>query len=201
MYRKFIKRIIDIIVAFEILILISPFFLTTWLLLSIQNRGKAFFVQERSGKKCYPFLIIKFKTVNDRRGADGHLLPDKERLTTIGKYVRKFSFDELPQLINVIKGEMSLIGPRPLLLKYLPLYSQRQIRRHEVRPGITGWVQVNGRNSISWSKKFELDVYYVDNMNFLLDIKIFWLTILKILMREGINQSDERPMMPFDGKN
>jgi lipopolysaccharide/colanic/teichoic acid biosynthesis glycosyltransferase len=148
-----------------------------------------------------PFHIIKFKTMNDKRDVNGNLLPDNERITFLGKWIRKLSIDELPQLINVLKGDMSMIGPRPLLFKYIPLYSEFQNRRHEVRPGITGWAQVNGRNSISWTRKFELDVEYVDNISFLLDLKIFWLTILKILKTEGVNQSESRPMMPFDGKN
>ena len=167
----------------------------------IQNRGKAFFYQERPGKDQVPFRIIKFKTMNDRTDNQGKLLPDNQRLTVFGNYVRKFSLDELPQLINVLKGEMSLIGPRPLLFKYIPLYSAEQNRRHEVRPGITGWAQVNGRNSISWTRKFELDVEYVDRLSFALDFKIFWLTILKIVKREGINQSEARPMEPFNGSN
>lgn len=201
MYKVFFKRPIDVLVAFLVLILTSPFFLITWLLLAFQNSGKPFFYQERPGWKQQPFKIIKFKTMNDKRDAEGNLLPDVKRLTLFGKYVRKLSLDELPQLTNVLRGEMSLIGPRPLLFKYIPLYSQEQNRRHEVRPGITGWAQVNGRNSISWTKKFELDIYYVDNCSFGLDFKIFWLTILKIIKREGINQSEARPMQPFNGNN
>lgn len=187
--------------ALVVLLLTSPFFLLTWLVLLIQNNGKAFFFQERPGWKQKPFYIIKFKTMNDKKDANGKLLRDNQRLTLFGKYVRKFSLDELPQLINVLKGDMSLIGPRPLLFKYIPLYSVEQMRRHEVRPGITGWAQVNGRNSISWTRKFELDVEYVDRVSFWLDFKIFWLTIIKILKREGVNQSDARPMEPFDGRN
>ena len=148
-----------------------------------------------------PFNIIKFKTMTDEVDVYGNLLPDNMRITSLGMWVRKFSLDELPQLYNVLKGDMSLIGPRPLLFKYLPLYSSEQNRRHEVRPGITGWAQVNGRNSISWTRKFELDVEYVDKMNMLLDFKIFFLTILKILNRDGINRSNDRPMQPFNGKN
>ncbi len=200
-YSSHCKRPLDFSVALVVLTLTSPFFLLTWLVLVIQNRGKAFFYQERPGKNQVPFGIIKFKTMNDRTDAQGKLLPDHQRLTLFGAYVRKFSLDELPQLINVLKGEMSLIGPRPLLFKYIPLYSERQNRRHEVRPGITGWAQVNGRNSISWTRKFELDVEYVDRVSFALDFKIFWLTILKIVKREGINQSEERPMEPFNGSN
>jgi undecaprenyl phosphate N,N'-diacetylbacillosamine 1-phosphate transferase len=200
-YSSFFKRPIDFSVALGVLILTSPFFLLTWLVLVIQNRGKAFFYQERPGKNQVPFRIIKFKTMNDRTDAQGKLLPDHQRLTLFGAYVRKFSLDELPQLINVLKGEMSLIGPRPLLFKYIPLYSSEQNRRHEVRPGITGWAQVNGRNSISWTRKFELDVEYVDRVSFALDFRIFWLTILKIVKREGINQSEAKTMEPFNGFN
>lgn len=201
MYRDFLKRPLDIVVALLVLIVVSPIFFTVLCILLIQNRGKAFFFQKRPGKHCNPFYIIKFKTMNDHTDANGHLLPDVERLTSVGRWIRKLSLDELPQLINVLKGDMSLIGPRPLLFKYVPLYSEEQNRRHEVRPGITGWAQVNGRNNISWTRKFELDVAYVDNLSFWLDLKIFWLTIIKIIKREGINQSAARPMQPFDGKN
>ena len=148
-----------------------------------------------------PFHIIKFKTMTDEKDKEGNLLPDKDRITTLGQWVRKLSIDELPQLINVLKGDMSMIGPRPLLFKYIPLYTDEQRIRHNVRPGITGWAQVNGRNAISWTKKFELDLYYVENLSAALDFKIFWLTILKIFKREGINQSAERTMPPFDGMN
>ncbi|MBX2966875.1 MAG: sugar transferase [Cyclobacteriaceae bacterium] len=201
MYRLYLKRPIDLLTAIIVLILTSPFFSLTLFILFIQNNGNPFFFQERPGKNQQPFQIIKFKTMNDRCDTNGILLPDIERLTFFGKWVRKLSLDELPQLINVLKGDMSLIGPRPLLFKYIPLYSPVQNRRHEVRPGITGWAQVNGRNSISWTRRFELDVYYVDNISFALDFKIFWLTILKIIKREGINQSDARPMQPFNGSN
>lgn len=200
-YKKVLKRPIDVLVSCLVLVLTFPFFLITWILLLYQNNGKAFFFQERPGWKQKPFYIIKFKTMNDKKDSEGRLLPDNQRLTLFGKYVRKFSLDELPQLINVLKGDMSLIGPRPLLFKYIPLYSEEQMRRHELRPGITGWAQVNGRNSISWTRKFELDVEYVDRVSFWLDFKIFWLTIVKILKREGVNQSDARPMEPFDGRN
>ncbi|MDN4166627.1 sugar transferase [Cytophagales bacterium LB-30] len=201
MYKLYFKRPLDILLAILVLILTSPFFLITWALLTLQNAGKPFFYQERPGWKQQPFKIIKFKTMNDKKDAQGNLLPDVQRLTAFGKYVRKLSLDELPQLINVLKGDMSLIGPRPLLFKYIPLYSVEQNRRHELRPGITGWAQVNGRNSISWTRKFELDVFYVDNCSFMLDFRIFWLTILKIIKREGINQSEARPMQPFNGSN
>ncbi len=200
-YQSFWKRPTDIFVSLLILTLTSPFFILTWLGLVVQNRGNAFFFQKRPGLRQEPFFILKFKTMNDKKDVEGKLLPDNQRLTVFGKYVRKFSLDELPQLINVIKGEMSLIGPRPLLFIYIPLYSTEQNRRHEVRPGITGWAQVNGRNSISWTRKFELDVEYVDTMSFALDFKIFWMTILKIVKREGINQSEARPMEPFNGAN
>jgi lipopolysaccharide/colanic/teichoic acid biosynthesis glycosyltransferase len=201
MYRKYFKRPLDFLIALFILVLTSPLIILTTILLFIQNSGKPFFFQERPGMNQRPFHIIKFKTMNDKRDANGNLLPDNERITFLGKWIRKLSIDELPQLINVLKGDMSMIGPRPLLFKYIPLYSEFQNRRHEVRPGITGWAQVNGRNSISWTRKFELDVEYVDNISFLLDLKIFWLTILKILKTEGVNQSESRPMMPFDGSN
>ena len=167
----------------------------------VQNKGKVFFLQERPGLNQKPFHIIKFKTMTDERDAKGNLLQDIERITKFGDVVRKLSIDELPQLINVLKGDMSLIGPRPLLFKYIRLYSNEQLRRHEVRPGITGWAQVNGRNSISWTRKFELDIYYINNYSFFLDIKIFWMTIVKIVRSEGVNQSEARPMMPFNGTN
>lgn len=200
-YKNFIKRPLDFSLAVCVFVVMFPFFLITLIILLFQNNGKAFFYQERPGKDLRTFYIVKFKTMNDKRDKEGRLLPDFQRLTWFGKYVRKLSLDELPQLINVIKGDMSMIGPRPLLLKYIPLYSEIQGRRHEVRPGITGWAQVNGRNSISWKRKFELDVEYVDNLSFALDFKIFWLTILKIIQREGINQSDARPVEPFNGSN
>jgi undecaprenyl phosphate N,N'-diacetylbacillosamine 1-phosphate transferase len=201
MYRKYFKRPLDLFVATIILLSTSPFFLITWLFLMLQNKGKAFFFQERPGYSALPFNIIKFKTMNDRKGLGGKLLPDNQRLTLFGKYVRKMSLDELPQLINVLKGDMSLIGPRPLLMRYLEIYSKEQMRRHDVRPGITGWAQVNGRNAISWQKKFELDIQYVDQADFKMDLQIFWLTIMNILKSEGINQSTDRPMEPFNGTN
>jgi undecaprenyl phosphate N,N'-diacetylbacillosamine 1-phosphate transferase len=200
-YSRYIKRALDIIISLSILILTSPVWIIAGLLLFIQNRGSIFFYQKRPGYNEAPFLIIKFKTMTDERDEEGELLPDHERITTPGKWVRKLSVDELPQLINVLKGDMSMIGPRPLLFKYIPLYSEEQRRRHRVKPGITGWAQVNGRNAISWNRKFELDIHYVENISFMLDFKIFWLTILKILKREGVNQSTERTMPPFDGTN
>jgi len=201
MYRKTYKRLIDIVLSLSLLLILSPVFLTVFILLSIQNKGLPFFYQERPGEKLKPFIIIKFKTMNDKRDEIGNLLPDVQRMTIIGKIVRKLSLDELPQLINVLKGEMSLIGPRPLLFKYVSLYSAIQNTRHHVKPGITGWAQVNGRNSISWTDKFKLDVYYVNNVSLSLDIKIFFLTIVKILKTEGVNQSGKRPMEPFNGRN
>lgn len=199
MYRRYLKRVFDLIVGSILLILLSPIILLIYLLLLIANKGTAFYIHERPGYKAASFKLIKFKTMSDDQDDAGNLLPDKERITKIGHFLRKTSLDELPQLINVIKGEMSLVGPRPLLFRYLPLYSITQKRRHEVRPGITGWAQVNGRNAISWQEKFALDVYYVDNMSFALDMKILWMTLLKVIKREGINQSSERPMQPFTG--
>lgn len=201
MYASYFKRPLDFFASIVLLILTSPVFLITFLLFLLQNKSTPFFFQSRPGKHQKPFRIIKFKTMNDKCDEQGNLLPDNQRLTFLGRVVRKLSIDELPQLINVLKGDMSLIGPRPLLFKYIPLYSPTQNRRHEIRPGITGWAQVNGRNSISWTKRFELDVYYVDHVSFSLDFKIFWLTILKILKREGVNQSQSRPMEPFNGSN
>ncbi|MFN3754461.1 sugar transferase [Flavobacterium sp.] len=201
MYRKIIKRVLDLLVSFIGLLVLSPILVVVLLILLFQNNGKPFFFQVRPGKDQKAFTIIKFKTMTDRKDSQGHLLPDVERITFFGKWIRKMSIDELPQLLNVLKGDMSLIGPRPLLFKYIPLYVGDQARRHEVRPGITGWAQVNGRNSISWTKKFELDVYYVNHLSLSLDFKIFWLTILKVLRTEGVNQSEERPMFPFDGTN
>ena len=200
-YKRYIKRVVDIFGSLVIFAIISPIFLGITLLLLIQNKGKAFFYQQRIGYKEQGFDVIKFKTMTDEKGEEGQLLPDMQRITRLGEWIRNLSLDELPQLINVIKGDMSLIGPRPLLSKYLPLYSERQHRRHEVRPGITGWAQINGRNSISWTQKFEHDLYYVEHQSFLLDVKIIGLTILKVLQREGVNQSDIRPMQPFDGSN
>lgn len=201
MYKRIFKRVIDLIVAFLALLILAPLIGLVTLLLYSQNKGKPFFFQERPGQFKKPFYIIKFKTMTDEKDAEGNLLPDNLRITKFGGWVRKLSIDELPQLINVLKGEMSLVGPRPLLFKYMPLYSAEQLRRHEVRPGITGWAQVNGRNSISWTQKFALDVEYVDKVSFLMDCKILLLTVKKVLIREGINQSAERPMQPFNGTN
>lgn len=199
MYKLFLKRFIDLMVPLIGLIIILPVFIVVLIGLAIANSGKPFFFQDRPGKNGRIFQIIKFRTMNEKRGADGALLPDSERLTKIGSFVRKTSLDEIPQLINVLKGDMSLIGPRPLLVQYLPLYNDHQARRHEVRPGITGWAQVNGRNAISWRQKFEYDVWYVDNLSFWLDLKILYLTVLKVLKRDGISQEGQATMEEFKG--
>lgn len=201
MYKSFFKRALDLCVAFLALMISSPFLLIIGLLLTFQNKGTPFFFQERPGKDQKPFKIIKFKSMTDARDEKGNLLPDNIRLTKFGSIIRKASFDELPQLLNVLKGDMSLIGPRPLLFKYIPLYNEEQLRRHGVRPGITGWAQVNGRNSISWTEKFKYDVQYVEKLSFIFDMKILLMTILKVIKREGVNQSEEQPMQPFNGKN
>lgn len=202
MYRTFFKRIIDFTIVFCVLLVIWPFLLLITIWLHFANKGAgAFFTQARPGKDGKIFKVIKFKTMTDERDADGNLLPDADRLTKVGRLVRSTSMDELPQLINVLKGDMALIGPRPLLPQYLPLYSKEQARRHEVRPGITGWAQVNGRNAISWTKKFELDVWYVDHCSFSLDVKIVFLTIKKVFMREGISQEGQATMEFFNGRN
>lgn len=202
MYKCFFKRIIDFIIVFCVLFVIWPLLLLITIWLHFANKGAgAFFTQERPGKNGKIFKVIKFKTMTDERDADGNLLPDAERLTKVGRFVRSTSIDELPQLINVLKGDMALIGPRPLLPQYLLLYNKKQARRHEVRPGITGWAQVNGRNAISWTKKFELDVWYVDHCSFLLDMKIVFLTIKKVFIREGISQEGQATMEFFNGNN
>lgn len=188
-------------IALIVLLLLSPLIIAVMIINYFQLKGNPFFFQERPGMHEKKIRIIKFKSMNNKTDARGNLLPDNQRLTAFGSFIRKASIDELPQLINVLKGDMSLIGPRPLLFKYIPLYSAEQKRRHEARPGITGWAQVNGRNSISWHEKFKLDVYYVDNVSFLLDVKILWMTFLKVIIREGVNQSAERPMQPFNGTN
>ena len=188
MYRSFLKRLIDFSLVFCALVICCPVLFIIALWLHFANKGAGvFFLQNRPGRDGKVFKVIKFKTMTDERDSKGCLLPDEQRLTKVGKFVRSTSIDELPQLINVLKGDMALIGPRPLLPQYLPLYSKKQARRHEVRPGITGWAQVNGRNAISWTKKFELDVWYVDHCSFLLDLKIFLLTIRKVFVREGIS--------------
>lgn len=199
MYRTFFKSLIDFVVSFVVLLIISPIFVMVVLFLAIANNGKPFFIQRRPGKNGTIFKIIKFKTMNDKKDADGNLLPDAQRLTKIGQFVRKTSLDELPQLLNVLKGDMSLIGPRPLLPEYLPLYNEVQKRRHEVKPGITGWAQVNGRNAISWEQKFAYDVWYVDNISLMLDTKIFFLTLKKVFVREGINMQGQVTTEAFKG--
>lgn len=201
MYKRIFKRCSDLFIALLGLIILSPVFILLSVLLLIQNKGNPFFLQKRPGKDQEPFYIIKFKSMTDKKDNSGKLLPDRERLTALGKIIRTLSLDELPQLINVVKGDMSLVGPRPLLFKYIPLFSEEQLRRHEVRPGITGLAQVKGRNSISWSKKFEWDVYYIDHLTLKMDMKIFLMTIKKVLLREGVNQSSGRPMQPFNGNN
>ena len=202
MYKHFFKRTLDSLLILCVLLFLWPFLLLITLWLHFANHGAgAFFTQERTGKGAKRFKVIKFKTMTDERDAEGNLLPDAERLTKVGRFVRSTSLDELPQLINVLKGDMALIGPRPLLPKYLPLYSKEQFRRHEVRPGITGWAQINGRNNISWKRKFELDVWYVDHCSFLLDLKIVFLTIKKVLFREDISKEGEATTVAFDGTN
>lgn len=202
MYKHFFKRLIDFIIVLCVLLAIWPILLVITVWLHFANKGAgAFFLQERPGKDGKIFRVIKFKTMTDERDVGGNLLPDEQRLTKVGRFVRSTSIDELPQLINVLKGDMALIGPRPLLPQYLPLYNKVQARRHEVRPGITGWAQCHGRNAISWTKKFELDVWYVDHCSFLLDLKIIFLTIKKVLVREGISSETSATMEAFTGNN
>lgn len=200
-YKNFIKRFLDFLIALVGLICLLPIFIVVTIGLFFANQGKPFFFQDRPGKNERIFKIIKFKTMNDKKDENGNLLSDAERLTKIGSFVRKTSLDEIPQLINVLKGDMSLIGPRPLRTYYLPLYSPEQKRRHDVRPGITGWAQVNGRNAISWTKKFEYDVWYVDNISFGLDIKILFLTFKKVFKREGISKEGYVTTEAFNGHN
>ncbi len=199
MYKSFFKRILDFFISLIGFILLSPVFILVTVGLFFANQGKPFFFQMRPGKNEKLFKIIKFKTMNDKKDNSGQLLPDSERLTKIGALVRKTSLDEIPQLLNVIMGDMSLIGPRPLLTQYLPLYNDFQKQRHHIRPGITGWAQINGRNAISWSQKFEYDVWYVTNCSFILDVKILFLTIKKVFVREGISQEGEVTMEVFKG--
>ena len=201
MYKHFFKRVFDFIIALVALILLSPIFLIVMIGLYFANQGKPFFFQARPGLNEKIFKIIKFKTMNDKKDANGNLLSDAERLTPIGAFVRKTSLDELPQLINVLKGDMAIIGPRPLLPQYLPLYNETQKRRHNVRPGITGWAQVNGRNAISWTKKFELDVWYVDHVSFMTDLKVFFTTFKKVFKSEGISADGHVTIEPFNGNN
>lgn len=199
MYRVFFKRVFDFILALTGLLIISPVFIVFFIALTIANDGKPFFLQRRPGKNGKIFTIIKFKTMNDKTDSEGNLLSDAERLTAVGSFVRKTSIDEIPQLINVLIGDMALIGPRPLLVQYLPLYDEHQVRRHEVRPGITGWAQINGRNAISWEEKFNLDVWYVDHVSLILDLKIIFLTIKKVFVREGISADGHVTIEPFKG--
>jgi undecaprenyl phosphate N,N'-diacetylbacillosamine 1-phosphate transferase len=201
MYKFFFKRGFDFIGSLIGLLFLSPLLILVTLCLCFANAGKPFFVQLRPGKEGQLFKILKFKTMNDKKDTNGNLLPDADRLTKIGRLIRKTSLDEIPQLLNVLKGDMSLIGPRPLLPEYLSLYSSEQNRRHEVTPGITGWAQVNGRNAISWQQKFEFDCWYVDNISFLLDIKIVVMTIKKVLKSEGINSEDGNIIVPFNRYN
>ena len=201
MYKNFIKPAIDFVLALVGFLFLSPVFVLVAIGLFFANDGKPFFFQLRPGKDGKIFKIIKFKTMTDKKDENGNLLPDADRLTKIGSFVRKTSLDEIPQLLNVIKGDMSLVGPRPLLPKYLELYNDFQRRRNEVKPGITGWAQVNGRNSISWEKKFEYDVWYVDNVSFLLDIKILIMTVLKVVKSEGINEQGQATSEEFKGNN
>lgn len=205
MYKHFFKRVIDIVFALLVLIVFSPVLLVVWVWLHFANKGAgAFFYQDRPGKDGKIFKVVKFKTMTDERDAEGNLLPDTERLTKVGMIVRASSLDELPQLINVLRGEMSLLGPRPLLPEYLPLYSKEQMRRHEVRPGISGWAQCHGRNAITWTQKFEYDVWYVDHLSFLVDVKIVLITLKRVFAREGINQEGTpggMTMEPFNGHN
>ncbi|WP_166966392.1 sugar transferase [Yeosuana marina] len=199
MYKLFFKRLIDIMVSLIAITLLSPIIIATMLLLIIANQGKPFFIHPRPGKNGKVFKLIKFKTMNDKKDAQGEFLPFDQRVTKIGAFVRKYSLDELLQLINVLKGDMSLVGPRPLLVQYLPLYNETQKRRHDVKPGITGWAQVNGRNTLLWVKKFEYDVWYVDHLSFLLDIKILLLTVKKVIVKEGVNNSESLNMTTFTG--
>lgn len=204
MYKHFFKRMLDFSISLIALIIISPILLVVTIWLHFANKGAgAFFFQERPGKDAKIFKVIKFKTMTDERGADGNLLPDAQRLTKVGKFVRSTSLDELPQLINVLKGDMALIGPRPLLVKYLPLYSKEQMRRHEVRPGISGWAQCHGRNNISWTEKFKLDVWYVDHCTLWTDLKVIWITIMKVIRRADINNEsgESATIEAFNGHN
>ena len=202
MYKHYFKRFLDFWISLIVLICISPILLIVTIWLHFANKGAgAFFLQERPGKNAKIFKIIKFKTMTDERDEKGDLLPDEVRLTKVGKFIRSTSVDELPQLINVLKGDMSLIGPRPLLTQYLPLYSKEQARRHEVRPGISGWAQCHGRNAISWTEKFKLDVWYVDHVSLTTDIKVIWITIMKVMKRVDINEAGQATMETFNGHN
>ena len=202
MYRHVLKRFLDVWIALIALVAVSPLLVVVTVWLSVANKGAgAFFFQERPGKDGRVFKIIKYKTMTDERDADGRLLPDEQRLTKVGRFVRSTSIDELPQLLNVLKGDMALIGPRPLLVEYLPLYSKEQARRHEVRPGITGWAQCHGRNAISWTEKFKLDVWYVDHVSLKTDLTVAWLTVQKVLQRADISEQGHATMEVFNGHN
>ncbi|APY12413.1 sugar transferase [Seonamhaeicola sp. NFXS20] len=201
MYSIFIKRLIDFFAALIGFIILSPVFIVVTIFLFFSNNGKPFFLQQRPGKNEKIFSIIKFKSMNDKVDEHGNLLSYEQRITKVGAFIRKYSLDEIPQLINVIKGDMSLVGPRPLLVEYLPLYNEEQKLRHKVKPGITGWAQVNGRNTISWQKKFALDVWYVNNISILLDLKIIFLTIKRVVKKEGVNSSENLNMPVFTGNN
>ena len=201
LYNNIIKPLLDSIIALVALLILSPVFIFLIVFLYLANDGKPFFLQPRPGRNGRVFRVVKFKTMNDKRGSDGQLLPDDVRLTPVGKFVRRTSLDEIPQLLNVLKGDMSLVGPRPLLVEYLPLYDETQRKRHDVRPGITGWAQVNGRNAISWNEKFAYDVWYVDNISFPLDVKILWMTLLKVVQSEGINSASSVTMEKFTGND
>lgn len=201
-YRDYLKRVIDFALSFLTLLCVSPILIIVTIWLHYANKGSgAFFLQDRPGKNGKIFKVIKYKTMTDERDAKGNLLPDEQRLTKVGKFVRSTSIDELPQLINVLKGDMAIIGPRPLLVQYLPLYSKEQARRHEIRPGITGWAQCHGRNAISWAEKFKLDVWYVDHVSMAVDIKVIFITIMKVLIRDGINEAGHATMEAFNGTN
>jgi undecaprenyl phosphate N,N'-diacetylbacillosamine 1-phosphate transferase len=199
MYKIFFKRFFDIVIALITIVIFSPLLFLVFLLLLMSNQGNPFFFQKRPGLNGTIFKVIKFKTMNEKRDAHGILLPDDKRLTKLGIFLRKTSFDEGPQVINILKGDMSIIGPRPLLPEYLPLYNEQQKKRHNVKPGITGWAQINGRNAISWNKKFEYDLWYVENMSFLLDVKIFFKTFLKVFKSEGVNKEGEVTTTKFKG--
>lgn len=202
LYRDYFKRILDLVLATTVLVVLSPLLLVLCIWLHFANKGAGiFFTQERPGKNGKIFKVVKFKSMTDERDADGNLLPDEKRLTAVGRFVRSTSLDELPQLVNILRGDISIVGPRPLLPQYLPLYSKEQARRHEVRPGVTGWAQVNGRNAISWKRKFELDVWYVNHVSFWVDMKILFLTVLKVAKRSGISQEGKATMEPFTGNN
>ena len=202
MYKNFLKRVFDFCISLMALVMLSPLLLMVAIWLHFANKGAGvFFFQERPGKDAKLFRIVKFKTMTDERDAEGKLLPDAQRLTKVGRFVRSTSIDELPQLINVIKGDMALIGPRPLMPKYLPLYSEEQMRRHEVRPGISGWAQCHGRNSISWTEKFKLDVWYVDHCTLWTDLKVIWITVLKVLKRADISEEGQATIEAFNGHN